>query len=99
MQERVVDLIGKLTHDELTAELLQINDEMNNLFLRYARFTKNKTVPASAMVAEAIGTGPTINRKNPEVGESLIDLSDDEVGATALPIGSLVKHINDLGMF
>ncbi|KAL7300318.1 hypothetical protein TKK_0006947 [Trichogramma kaykai] len=58
MQERVVDLIGKLAHDELTAELLQINDEMNNLFLRYTRFMKNHRVTSStpsALVAQAIG--------------------------------------------
>lgn len=43
MQERVVDLIGKLDHDELTAELLQISDVMNLFFIRYSRFTKNST--------------------------------------------------------
>lgn len=34
MQRRLVDLIGKVAHDQMTAELLRINDEMNNLFLR-----------------------------------------------------------------
>lgn len=57
MQERVVDLIGTLAHDELMAELLQINDDMNNLFLRYTRFVgKGRgAMPASALVAQAIG--------------------------------------------
>ena len=113
MQERVVDLIGKLAHDELTAELLQINDEMNNLFLRYTRFTKNNTVPPSALVAQAIGaTGGSSSgaagqpltaaqKKKLEAGDSLIDLSDDEAeaaGAVALPISSIDKHMGDLGM-
>ncbi|XP_011499874.1 PREDICTED: TOM1-like protein 2 [Ceratosolen solmsi marchali] len=98
MQERVIELIGKLAHDELTAELLQINDEMNNLFLRYVRFTKNQKVPTSAMVAEAIGTGPTTSRKKLDSGDALIDLSDDEIGATALPIVSLIKRVDDLDL-
>jgi len=35
MQHRLVELIGKLANDEVTAELLRVNDELNNLFLRY----------------------------------------------------------------
>jgi hypothetical protein len=34
MQHRLVELIGKLANDEITAELLRVNDELNNLFLR-----------------------------------------------------------------
>ncbi|XP_058805798.1 TOM1-like protein 2 [Phymastichus coffea] len=106
MQERVVYLIGKLAHDELTAELLQINDEMNNLFLRYRRFSKNKQVPASALVAQAIGANQSMAnaaavKKKLEAGDSLIDLSDDEAdaqGAAALPLNAIEKRINDLGI-
>ncbi|KAJ8679640.1 hypothetical protein QAD02_015427 [Eretmocerus hayati] len=101
MQERVCDLIGTLAHDELTAELLQVNDEMNNLSLRYARFTKNssKQLPASALVAQAIAGAAAAQqqqvpltaaqKKKLEAGDSLIDLSDDEAeaaGAAALPL-------------
>ena len=35
MQTRVVELIGGVEDDKLTADLLEINDNMNNLFLRY----------------------------------------------------------------
>lgn len=79
MQDRIVDLIGKLDHDELTAELLRINDEMNNLFLRYTRFTKNQSVPASAILAQTIGqssnaeAAPVLMKQE---ADSLIDLSD-----------------------
>jgi hypothetical protein len=34
MQHRLVELVGKLANDEVTAELLRVNDELNNLFLR-----------------------------------------------------------------
>ena len=78
MQQRVVDLIGKLAHDEMTAELLRINDELNNLFLRYSRYTKNKLAP-SAILAQAIGPPPNTESKavmSKEEADSLIDLSD-----------------------
>jgi hypothetical protein len=42
MQARIVDLIGKINHDEITAELLRLNDELNNIFLRYQRYEKNR---------------------------------------------------------
>lgn len=42
MQNRIVELIGRVTHDEITAELLRLNDELNNIFLRYQRYEKNR---------------------------------------------------------
>lgn len=80
MQERVVDLIGKLAHDEMTAELLRINDELNNLFLRYSRYTKNKAVAASTILAQTIGHPQNIDSAlsiNKQEADSLIDLSDE----------------------
>lgn len=93
MQERVVDLIGKLAHDEMTAELLRINDELNNLFLRYSRYTKNKMqVPASTILAQAIGHPPNVE-STPVLtkgeADSLIDLSDD--------VNDLTKQMKELG--
>lgn len=95
MQERVVDLIGKLTNDEMTAELLRINDELNNLFLRYSRYTKNKMqVPASTILAQTIAhppnveTTPSLTKKE---ADSLIDLSDEMDGLT--------KQVGELGKY
>lgn len=42
MQGRIVELIGRINHDEITAELLRLNDELNNLFLRHQRYEKNR---------------------------------------------------------
>lgn len=53
MQGRILDLIGRVTHDEITAELLRINDELNNLFLRYQRYEKNRD-PKNASTPSAI---------------------------------------------
>ncbi|XP_076345326.1 TOM1-like protein 2 isoform X3 [Tachypleus tridentatus] len=43
MQSRVVELVDRVGNEEVTSELLRINDELNNLFLRYERFEKKKT--------------------------------------------------------
>ncbi|XP_044269081.1 TOM1-like protein 2 isoform X2 [Tribolium madens] len=77
MQERLVDLISKLSNDELTAELLRINDDLNNLFLRYSRWEKNRDSgkqSASAVLAKAI---PPINKPPLQSEDSLIDFGDD----------------------
>ena len=39
MQARLVELVDRVANDEITAHLLKINDDLNNLFLRY--FLKN----------------------------------------------------------
>ena len=66
MQSRIVDLIGRVTDDELTAELLRINDELNNLFLRHQRYEKNRAshtgvTSPSAVLGAAIGIPPPTN--------------------------------------
>lgn len=77
MQQRLVELIEKLSNDELTAELLRINDDLNNLFLRYGRWEKNhdagsgQSQSASAMLAKAIGPVP---KDKSLIDDSLIDL-------------------------
>lgn len=62
MQSRIVDLIGRVTHDEITAELLRLNDELNNLFLRYQRYEKNrdpKNMSTPSAILGAALRGPT----------------------------------------
>ncbi|XP_017040283.1 TOM1-like protein 2 isoform X2 [Drosophila ficusphila] len=50
MQSRIVDLIGRVQDDELTAEFLRINDELNNVFLRHQRYEKNRSQGQGAVV-------------------------------------------------
>lgn len=79
MQQRLVELISKLPNDGLFEELLRINDELNNLFLRYSRWEKNRGIKhqsASQVLAQAIP--PTATQKPPlEANDSLIDFDDD----------------------
>lgn len=87
MQGRIVEMIGKVTNDEITAELLRINDELNNLFLRHARYEKNRgpqqgvggpTASPSAILGSAMGV-PGAGRES-----SLIDLGDNNGGGADL---------------
>lgn len=86
MRGRIVELIGKVNNDEITAELLRLNDELNNAFLIYARYEKNRDPKAvqapSAILGTALGIGPKSAGQ-----KELIDLSGDAsstvVGASA----------------
>lgn len=46
MQQRVLELIPRVLHEQLTEELLLINDNLNNVFLRHERYPS----PFSALV-------------------------------------------------
>ncbi|XP_055912102.1 TOM1-like protein 2 isoform X4 [Eupeodes corollae] len=89
MQGRVVELIGRISNDEITAELLRLNDELNNLFLRHQRYEKNRapngtgTTSPSAILGAAIGVPSPSAAKDP-AKESLIDLSDTASGTDLL---------------
>lgn len=80
MRGRIVELIGKVNNDEITAELLRLNDELNNAFLIYARYEKNRDPKAvqapSAILGAALGVGP---KSAVATGQKeLIDLSGGE---------------------
>lgn len=78
MQGRIVELIGKVTNDEITAELLRINDELNNLFLRHARYEKNRGPQAATGIVGGPTASPSaiLGSAMGVPGASLIDLGD-----------------------
>lgn len=42
MKERIVDLIERVANEDLTIELLRLNDDLNNIFIKYDRLVKNR---------------------------------------------------------
>lgn len=43
MQQRVLELIPRISNEQLTEELLMVNDNLNNVFLRHERFERFRT--------------------------------------------------------
>ncbi|XP_037544271.1 TOM1-like protein 2 isoform X1 [Nematolebias whitei] len=56
MQQRVVELISRISNEEVTEELLHVNDDLNNVFLRYERYERYRSGRAAqnnGMLTEA----------------------------------------------
>ncbi|XP_078286791.1 TOM1-like protein 2 isoform X2 [Rhinoraja longicauda] len=43
MQQRILDLVSRVTNEPVTEDLLHVNDNLNNIFLRYDRFERFRT--------------------------------------------------------
>jgi hypothetical protein len=98
MQKRIVELIEKVANEEVTNELLRINDELNLLFVRYERFVKKKTSVAPGSV-QARANEPPLPRKSDEPA-SLIDLMDInlEAGAASNDMMGINSRVDNLAI-
>ncbi|XP_020937145.1 target of Myb protein 1 isoform X1 [Sus scrofa] len=67
MQQRVLELIPRIANEQLTEELLIINDNLNNVFLRHERFERFRTGQSTKAPGEA----------EPEAAADLIDMGPD----------------------
>uniref|UniRef100_A0A8C8DWL7 Target of myb1 like 2 membrane trafficking protein n=1 Tax=Oryzias sinensis TaxID=183150 RepID=A0A8C8DWL7_9TELE len=57
MQQRVVELISRVSNEEVTEELLHVNDDLNNIFLRYERYERyrmGRAAQNNGMLTDAI---------------------------------------------
>nr|XP_033817222.1 TOM1-like protein 1 isoform X2 [Geotrypetes seraphini] len=73
MQERIMELLVEVQNDDIIAELVQVNDDLNNAFLRFERFSRNRIRIAEGSTQKE---EPAQNRNTPSAPASdLIDLS------------------------
>ncbi|XP_059386734.1 TOM1-like protein 2 isoform X2 [Carassius carassius] len=66
MQQRIVELISRVSNEEVTEELLHVNDDLNNIFLRYERYERFR----SGRTAQGVNNGVL----NEATEDNLIDL-------------------------
>nr|XP_030711993.1 target of Myb protein 1 isoform X3 [Globicephala melas] len=72
MQQRVLELIPCVANEQLTEELLIVNDNLNNVFLRHERFERFRTGQTAKAPSEA------------EVAADLIDMGPDPAATSSL---------------
>uniref|UniRef100_A0A1B6F9U9 VHS domain-containing protein n=1 Tax=Cuerna arida TaxID=1464854 RepID=A0A1B6F9U9_9HEMI len=83
MQQRLVELISKLANEEVTEELLRVNDLLNNIFLRYSRFENNREMSMRGREALGAAAGAAAGAVAGPPGQSLIDLSEEATPPTS----------------
>uniref|UniRef100_A0A673KNV9 Target of myb1 like 2 membrane trafficking protein n=1 Tax=Sinocyclocheilus rhinocerous TaxID=307959 RepID=A0A673KNV9_9TELE len=94
MQHRVVELISRVSNEEVTEELLHINDDLNNSFLRYERYERYR-------VGRAAQNNGVLNEASEE--DNLIDLGPASpavpppAAAAPAPAASLSTQLAGLG--
>ncbi|CAH2307734.1 TOM1 2 isoform X1 [Pelobates cultripes] len=79
MQQRIVELISRVSNEEITEELLHVNDDLNNVFLRYERFERYR----SGRTAQ--NTNGVLNEVNED---NLIDLGPGSPAVVSPMVGN-----------
>lgn len=85
MQDRIVQLLGIVNNEEVTGELLVVNDEMNSLFLRFERYERqrkgagiqSRALPQLPPVTPAAPLTPRSGQSK-QTSNTLIDISSNE---------------------
>ncbi|XP_058424448.1 target of Myb1 membrane trafficking protein isoform X1 [Diceros bicornis minor] len=72
MQQRVLELIPRIADEQLTEELLVVNDNLNNVFLRHERFERFRTGQTAKAPSEA------------EAAADLMDMGTDPAAPSSL---------------
>lgn len=100
MQKRIVELIEKVANEEVTNELLRINDELNNLFMRFERYQKKRgTVAGGSALQHDVSMMASTSTSNAAAVPGTSALSSKNLRGTAVstgaPIPSLIDFTDD----
>uniref|UniRef100_A0A3P8RKB5 VHS domain-containing protein n=1 Tax=Astatotilapia calliptera TaxID=8154 RepID=A0A3P8RKB5_ASTCA len=103
MQQRVVELISRVSNEEVTEELLHANDDLNNIFLRYERYERYRSGRAAqnnGMLTEAtednlIDLGPG----SPAVVTPRITSNVGSESPSGTPSSQSAQNPDDFDMF
>uniref|UniRef100_A0A669EYW2 Target of myb1 like 2 membrane trafficking protein n=1 Tax=Oreochromis niloticus TaxID=8128 RepID=A0A669EYW2_ORENI len=113
MQQRVVELISRVSNEEVTEELLHANDDLNNIFLRYERYERYRSGRAAqnnGMLTEAtednlIDLGPgspavvTPRITSTSLSSALAGLDVGSESASGTPPSQSAQNPDDFDMF
>ncbi|XP_072124465.1 TOM1-like protein 2 isoform X2 [Mobula birostris] len=82
MQQRIVELLSNVTNEEITKELLHVNDDLNNVFLRYERFERCRTGCVSPNTEDSVLNEVTDT-------DNLIDLGPGSPAVVSPMVGNM----------
>ncbi|CAG0912448.1 unnamed protein product [Notodromas monacha] len=85
MQQRVVALISNVSHDDLVADLLRINDDLNTVFLAYGKYKR-----ARASKSNNDGNNHHQQQQKKQAiggGESLIEFDEQKLASDVGALG------------
>uniref|UniRef100_A0A286XU21 Target of myb1 like 2 membrane trafficking protein n=1 Tax=Cavia porcellus TaxID=10141 RepID=A0A286XU21_CAVPO len=80
MQHRIVELISRVSNEEVTEELLHVNDDLNNVFLRYERFERYRSGRSAQNTSNGV--------LNEVTEDNLIDLGPGSPAVVSPMVGS-----------
>ncbi|KAF4080133.1 hypothetical protein AMELA_G00166950 [Ameiurus melas] len=96
MQNRVVELIPSLCEEELIGELLIVNDELNNAFIRYERFERLSTVQRTPTEQQIAGNLIDLSSVSAPANQTLLPpVSEPVTQPTSNPIMSAATGDDD----
>ena len=95
MQSRLVELIEQVSSEEITCELLRVNDDLNQVFVRYDRYErvrevhmkKNLVNAQNSVLSETGQPQPVAPIRNKSL------TPDDLIDGPLLPVGSSVPVV------